>query len=83
MTDGNSKPWTPGSTRRRFYAVLHLGGIRSALDAMYGSPLWRRGAAFAVSKPLNRSDDYRKRADEARQEADATNDEERGRLCYR
>lgn len=24
----------PGSERRRFYAVLHLGGIRSPLDAV-------------------------------------------------
>lgn len=32
MTD--DLEFTPGNDKRRFYTVLHLGGIRSPLDAV-------------------------------------------------
>jgi len=40
-------PWSSpveGSDKRRFYAVLHLGGIRSPLDAVWAAIVAERKA---------------------------------------
>jgi hypothetical protein len=68
-----------GNDRRRFYAVLHLGGIRSPLDPMRGG--YRGGTSSAgghfLSDCSERQNDpkfWRDRAEEVRTIADGMSD---------